>query len=163
MGSSLGGICCIVLAWENPEVFGQAASLSGAFQVERTNFLNNILRSYQDKAKPARLYLDSGVVDFTGGDDGQKLTTAVAEELRRIGWGRELVHFVDAKPLTLPELEKKRSSEGQMGRSADQPAQRVLLAVEGVALSLVCFSSGKPITTASSYCAANSASALNVF
>ena len=106
MGSSLGGICSIVLAWENPEVFGQAASLSGAFQVERTNFLNNILRSYQDKAKPARLYLDSGVVDFTGGDDGQKLTTAVAEELRRIGWGKELVHYVDAKPLTLPELEK---------------------------------------------------------
>ena len=106
MGSSLGGICSIVLAWENPEVFGQAASLSGAFQVERTNFLNNILRSYQDKAKPTRLYLDSGVVDFTGGDDGQKLTTSVVEELRRIGWGKELVHYVDAKPLTLPELER---------------------------------------------------------
>jgi predicted alpha/beta superfamily hydrolase len=105
MGSSMGGICSIILAWEHPEVFGKAASLSGAFQVERTNFLNNILRPYQGKAKPIRLYLDSGVVDFTGGDDGQTLTAAVAEELRRVGWGREVAHYVDAKPLTLPELE----------------------------------------------------------
>ena len=55
MGSSLGGICSIVLAWEHPEVFGRAASLSGAFQVERTDFLNSILRPYQGKAKPMRL------------------------------------------------------------------------------------------------------------
>ena len=106
MGSSLGGICSIILAWEHPEVFGRAASLSGAFQVERTSFLSNVLRPYQGKAKPTRLYLDSGVVDFTGGDDGQKLTAAVAEEFRRIGWGRALNHYIDAKPLTLPELEQ---------------------------------------------------------
>jgi predicted alpha/beta superfamily hydrolase len=106
MGSSLGGICSIILAWEHPEVFGQAASLSGAFQVENTNFLNQVLRPYQGKAKTIRLYLDSGVVDFTGGDDGRKWTAAVAEEFRRMGWGRELVHFVDAKPMTLPEIEK---------------------------------------------------------
>ncbi len=55
LGSSMGGICSIVLAWEHPEVFGKAASLSGAFQVERTNFLNDILRLYQGKAKPTRL------------------------------------------------------------------------------------------------------------
>ena len=34
------------------------------------------------------------------------MTTEVAEEFRRIGWGNELMHFVDEKPLTLPELEK---------------------------------------------------------
>ena len=106
MGSSLGGIRSIIVAWEHPEVFGRAASLSGAFQVERTNFFNKVLRPYQGKAKPTRLYLDSGVVDFTGGDDGKKLTSAVAEELRRIGWRGEMVDFVDAKPLTLPELEQ---------------------------------------------------------
>jgi predicted alpha/beta superfamily hydrolase len=106
MGSSMGGICSIVLAWERPEVFGRAASLSGSFQVEGTNFLNSILRPYRAKAKSTRLYLDSGVVDFTGGDDGQKLTAAVAEEFRRLGWGEELMHYIDAKPLTLPELEK---------------------------------------------------------
>jgi predicted alpha/beta superfamily hydrolase len=106
MGSSMGGICSIVLAWEHPEVFGRAASLSGSFQVEGTNFLNDILRPYQGKPKPLRLYLDSGMVDFTGGDDGQGLTARVAKEFRRIGWGRALMHYVDAKPLTLVELEK---------------------------------------------------------
>jgi predicted alpha/beta superfamily hydrolase len=77
MGSSLGGICSMVLAWDHPEVFGRAASLSGAFQVDRTNFLNNVLRPYRGKPQSTRLYLDSGVVDFMGGDDGQRLTAAV--------------------------------------------------------------------------------------
>lgn len=105
MGSSMGGICSMVLAWEHPEVFGLAASLSGAFQVE-TNFLNNLLRPYKGKPKAIRFYLDSGIVDFMGGDDGRKQTEAVAGELRRIGWGKALTHYVDAKPLTLSELEK---------------------------------------------------------
>jgi enterochelin esterase-like enzyme len=106
MGSSLGGICSMVLAWDHPEVFGRAASLSGAFQVDRTNFLNNVLRPYRGKPKPTRLYLDSGVVDFMGGDDGQKLTAAVVGEYRRMAWGKALTHYVDAKSLTLSELEK---------------------------------------------------------
>jgi predicted alpha/beta superfamily hydrolase len=106
MGSSLGGICSMVLAWDQPEVFGRAASLSGAFQVDGTNFLLNVLRPHRGKAKPTRLYLDSGVIDFTGGDDGQKLTAAVVEEYRRIGWGNGLMHYVDAKPLTLAELKE---------------------------------------------------------
>ena len=106
MGSSMGGICSLVLTWEHPEVFGRAASLSGAFQVEQTNFLNHVLRPYRGRPKPTRLYLDSGVVDFTGGDDGRNLTAAIVEEFERIGWGKDLMHFIDAKPLTLPELEK---------------------------------------------------------
>ncbi len=106
MGSSMGGICSMVLAWEHPEVFGKAASLSGAFQVEQTNFLNNVLRPYQGKAKPTHLYLDSGVIDFTGGDDGHKLTAAVAEEYQRIGWAGGLMHYVDPRPLLPAELEK---------------------------------------------------------
>jgi hypothetical protein len=83
-----------------------AASLSGSFQIEGTNFLNNVLGPYRGKPKPTRFYLDCGVVDFTGGDDGQELTTEVAKEFNRIGWGQELMHYVDAKPLTLVELEK---------------------------------------------------------
>lgn len=106
MGSSMGGICSIVLAWEHPEIFGRAASLSGAFQVEGTNFLNKVLRPYQGKPKNTRLYLDSGVTDFTGGDDGRKFTAAVVDEFRRIGWGDALMYYLDAKPLTLPELEE---------------------------------------------------------
>src|SRR5216110_2135260 len=108
MGSSLCGLCSLALAWEHPETFGKAASLSGAFQVERTNFLSNVLRAYRGKAKPIRIYLDSGTIDFSGGDDGRKNTDAVAAQLRRVGWkqGRNLEHFVDLKPLTEPELEK---------------------------------------------------------
>jgi len=106
MGSSMGGICSLVLAWDHPEVFGLAASLSGAFQVEGTNFLNHVLRPSRDKAKPTKLYLDSGAVDFTGGDDGRRVSTAVAGEFRRLGWGEALLHYVDEKPLTLSELEK---------------------------------------------------------
>jgi predicted alpha/beta superfamily hydrolase len=108
MGSSMGGLCSLALAWEQPAIFGKTASLSGAFQVERTNFLANVLRPHRGKPKPIRIYLDSGTMDYTGGDDGRKHTDAVAAELRRIGWkvGRNLEHVVDLKPLTEPELEK---------------------------------------------------------
>ena len=105
MGSSMGGLCSVALAWQHPEVFGRAASLSGAFQVN-TNFLNQALRGYQGKPKPVRFYLDSGTVDFMGGDDGRARTEAVAAEFRRIGWGSELIHYIDAQPLDLAGLEK---------------------------------------------------------
>lgn len=100
LGSSMGGICSVALAWEHPEVFGRAASLSGAFQVEKRNFIG-VLKKYSGPRKPVKIYLDSGVVDYSGGDDGRKNTEAVAAELRRIGWrdGRELTHFVDEQPM----------------------------------------------------------------
>lgn len=82
MGSSLGRLCSIVISWEHPETFGLAASLSGSFQVEHTNFLNSVLRDYRGKPKPVRVYLDSGVTDFMGGDDNCSLTGQVAAELR---------------------------------------------------------------------------------
>lgn len=122
MGSSLGGLCSVALAWDHPEIFGGAASLSGAFQVGRTNFLNSVLRTYQGKPKPIRIYLDSGVVDFTGGDDGRSLSASVATEFRRIGWADAEVsppdpqhqvlpppplrYYLDARTLSEVELEK---------------------------------------------------------
>src|SRR5437667_1821584 len=108
MGSSLGGLCSLALAWEHAEIFGKAASMSGAFQVERTNFLSNVLRAYRGKPRPVQIYLDSGTIDFSGGDDGRNNTDAVAAELRRIGWrdGGDFEHYVDLKPMTEPELEK---------------------------------------------------------
>jgi enterochelin esterase-like enzyme len=106
MGSSLGGLSSLVLAWDHPEIFGGAASLSGAFQVEQTNFLNDVLKSFQGPPKPVRVYLDSGVTDFMGGDDNASLTKQVAAELRRIGWTNNLESFVDEKPLTAADLEK---------------------------------------------------------
>jgi enterochelin esterase-like enzyme len=106
MGSSLGGFCSLVLAWEHPEIFGRVACLSGSFQVEQTNFLNDVLYHYHDQPKPIRIYLDSGTVDFTGGDDNHVITTQVAAELRRIGWGTNLMLYVDEKPRTPEEMEK---------------------------------------------------------
>ncbi len=106
MGSSMGGICSLVLVWERPDIFGGAASLSGAFMVEQTNFLYRVLKNYHGKPKPFRAYLDSGVVDFTGGDDGHALTEQVAAELRRINPADAVKLFVDAKPLTPTELEQ---------------------------------------------------------
>jgi predicted alpha/beta superfamily hydrolase len=106
MGSSMGGICSVVLAWEHPEVFGSAASLSGAFTVEKTNFLQNVLKPCSSKSGKARIYLDSGVCDFMGGDDGRSLTEAVAGEFRRLGWGDELLHYTDLKPLSEEALGK---------------------------------------------------------
>ena len=107
LGSSMGGICSLALAWEHPGVFGLAASLSGAFQVERRYFLLNVLRAYAGKPKRFRVYLDSGVTDGSG-DDGRAVTAAVARELRRIGWrdGANLEHFVDERTLRPDELER---------------------------------------------------------
>jgi enterochelin esterase-like enzyme len=105
MGSSLGGFCSVIMAWEHPEIFGRLACLSGSFQVEQTNFLNDVLHNYHDQPKPIRIYLDSGMIDFTGGDDNRAITSQVAAELRRIGWKMNLMLYVDEKPLTLAELE----------------------------------------------------------
>jgi predicted alpha/beta superfamily hydrolase len=111
LGSSMGGICSVALAWQNPEVFGLAASMSGAFQVENKYFLKQILEQHHSGAKPVRIYLDSGTCDYTGGDDGCKETSAVAAELKRIGWSAEnLTHYID-HPLTREELEPFHLSE----------------------------------------------------
>jgi len=106
LGSSMGGLCSLVLAWEHPEVFGSAASLSGAFMVEKTNFLENVLKPCSSKKNRVHIYLDSGVCDFMGGDDGRALTDAVAMELRRLGWGDDLHRYTDLKPLSGDALEK---------------------------------------------------------
>jgi hypothetical protein len=101
MGSSVGGLCSVVLAWDHPEVFGGAACLSRTDISEQTDFLNLVLKNFHGQPKPFHVYLDSGVVDFTGGDDGRSLTGQVAAEFRRIGWtDKNLKLFTDAKPLT---------------------------------------------------------------
>lgn len=94
IGSSMGGVVSLALGWEHPDVFGKIASLSGAFQVESKAALKD-LKAYQGKKKKVRIYLDSGSIDYSGGDDGLKDTQAVADELRRIGWKKDLLHFID--------------------------------------------------------------------
>jgi predicted alpha/beta superfamily hydrolase len=96
IGSSMGGLCSLALAWQDPGVFGKAASISGAFQVERRRFIS-LLRAYTGRPKRVQIYLDSGVTDYSGGDDGRKDTAAVARELRRIGWreGVDLMEYAE--------------------------------------------------------------------
>jgi predicted alpha/beta superfamily hydrolase len=103
MGSSLGGLCSAVLAWEHPEVFGNAASLSGAFFFDDKHFLETV-KNDKGPPKPVKFYFDSGTVDFTGGDDGRQMTAAVVEELQRIGWRENLRYYVDEHPLTPAQL-----------------------------------------------------------
>lgn len=108
MGSSMGGICSLALAWEHPKVFGNAACLASSFQIEKRYFLEQVLRPYQGKRKPFAVYLDSGAVDYSGGDDGRKHTEAVVAELRRIGWkdGKTLQHYLDVESLTEAQYEQ---------------------------------------------------------
>ncbi len=108
MGSSLGGIGSIALAWDNPRTFGRAASLSGSFHIEKRNFLEHVLRPAKRRPGSIRIYLDSGTIDFTGDDDDRRYTDLVADELRRLGWkdGRNLERFIEARPFTDQELEK---------------------------------------------------------
>lgn len=105
LGSSMGGIASLALAWDHPKSFGKAASISGAYQVEKKIFIENDLKKFTGDSKPIRVYLDSGAVS-TGGDDGRANTESVAKELRRIGWkdGENLLHFIDEPPLTAEQL-----------------------------------------------------------
>jgi predicted alpha/beta superfamily hydrolase len=109
LGSSMGGVVSLALGWKHPEMFGKVASLSGAFQVEGRACIKN-LASYKDKKKPLQIYLDSGKTDYTGGDDGLRDTQAVADELKRIGWRKQMLHFIDA-PLSVEELRPLGLSE----------------------------------------------------
>ncbi len=103
MGSSLGGLCSAILGWEHPEVFGNAASLSGSFFFDEKHFLKT-LKNYHGAPKPVKFYLDSGSVDFTGGDDGRKMTVAVAAELRRINPPDSIELYADEHPMTPEQL-----------------------------------------------------------
>jgi predicted alpha/beta superfamily hydrolase len=112
LGSSMGGVVNMALGWDHPEVFGKIASFSGAFQVESRAFIRNVLAPYQGKKKRLKIYLDSGRIDYTGGDDGLKDTTAVAEELKRIGWKKDLLHVID-EPLSEEQLAPLNLNDGK--------------------------------------------------
>ncbi len=106
LGSSMGGICSVVLAWDYPEVFGLAASLSGSYQIEKRHFLQKVLLPCVGSPKAVRLYLDCGVTAGVNSDDGRINTEAVVSELRRIGWKDDatLKYFLDEHPLTPEQL-----------------------------------------------------------
>jgi predicted alpha/beta superfamily hydrolase len=111
LGSSMGGVVSLALGWQHPETFGKIASLSGAFQIESRAALK-LLRNYRGKKKPIRIYLDSGRTDYSGGDDGLSDTQAVTDELRRIGYKKDLLQIID-DPLTENQLRPLNLSEGK--------------------------------------------------
>jgi predicted alpha/beta superfamily hydrolase len=59
MGSSLGGLISFFFAWWYPDVFGQAACISGSFFWNRKSALKQIT-NYKGPKKQIRLYLDVG-------------------------------------------------------------------------------------------------------
>jgi enterochelin esterase-like enzyme len=117
MGSSLGGLCSLVLAWDQPEIFGNAASLSGAFRDEHPNFLDDVLKRSRGSHQRFRVYLDSGIKAYVA-DDGRARTKQVEAELRRLGWTTEqLKCFVDTKTLTLEELQRSGLRRDKWGEA----------------------------------------------
>jgi pimeloyl-ACP methyl ester carboxylesterase len=101
IGSSLGGLSSLALGWSHPEVFGKVASLSAALQFEDEYFLKKVVAAYSGKPKAVKIYFDSGVVDFTGGDDNHALNQSLFKEFVRIGWkSGDLMFYEDSKPMT---------------------------------------------------------------
>ncbi len=90
LGSSLGGLMSLWIAHEFPGLFGNAACLSGAFQVrdgKRHSFLDYLgHREHQQ----LHIYIDSGTVK-----DDAPLTRRLHRLYRQLGWrdGKDLLHF----------------------------------------------------------------------
>jgi enterochelin esterase-like enzyme len=86
MGSSLGGVVSFFMAWQWPEVFGNAACLSSTFSY-RDDLVDRVL---SEPRRPCRFYLDSG---WPG--DNFETTLAMALALSRAGYahGRDFVHL----------------------------------------------------------------------
>lgn len=120
LGSSMGGLCSLSLGWEFPGVFGLVGCMSGAFQVERQAFAREVLEPYRGSPPPLRVYIDSGVVDYGGDDDGRRHTDRVVAQLRRIGWadGTNLLRVLDRLPLTPDQLRRAEAPSSKWAEAA---------------------------------------------
>lgn len=86
IGSSLGGVLSLHLAWRHPEVFGAAACLSSTF-----GYADDLLQSVaRERRRNVRIYLDSGWPN-----DNYEPTRAMRDTLARRGFveGRDLHYF----------------------------------------------------------------------
>ncbi len=61
MGSSMGGLISLHLAWEYPNVFSMAGCLSPAFMVDSSEIVSRVRQSLVP-VKPIKLYIDSGTL-----------------------------------------------------------------------------------------------------
>lgn len=86
MGSSLGGVVSLYLAWQWPQIFGKAACLSSTFGY-RDNLLERIA---SEPKRPITIYLDSG---WPG--DNYEVTRSMRDLLARRGYrfGEDLLYF----------------------------------------------------------------------
>lgn len=86
MGSSLGGVVSLYLAWQYPEVFGKAACLSSTF-----TFQDDLMeRIATEPRRDLKIYLDSG---WPG--DNFEVTRAMFDLLLKRGYlaGKDLMYF----------------------------------------------------------------------
>ncbi|NUO82597.1 alpha/beta hydrolase [candidate division KSB1 bacterium] len=86
MGSSLGGVVSLYLAWQYPHVFGKAACLSSTFTY-RDDLMQRITR---EPKRELQIYLDSGWPE-----DNYEVTRSMRDLLLRQGFvaGRDLLYF----------------------------------------------------------------------
>ncbi|HEX8144071.1 MAG TPA: alpha/beta hydrolase-fold protein [Pyrinomonadaceae bacterium] len=86
MGSSLGGVVSMYLAWQWPEVFGKAGCLSSTF-----TYRDDLMQRIASEPKRAiRVYIDSG---WPG--DNYEATRSMRDVLARAGYefGKDLLYF----------------------------------------------------------------------
>lgn len=89
MGSSLGGLVSMFLAWDQPQVFGKVACFSGAFP----DFGEPFVQLVSSSSKPdLMVYLDSGMAGVQS--DGFDSTRSVRDILEAKGFvnGRDLIY-----------------------------------------------------------------------
>lgn len=86
MGSSLGGVVSLFLAWQWPQVFGMAACMSSTF-TWRDNLMERIRT---EPKRDIRVYLDSG-----GPGDNYEVTASMRDLLLQRGFeqGRDLLYL----------------------------------------------------------------------
>lgn len=91
-GSSYGGLISLYGAWTRPAVFGFVMAMSPAFAFD----FHSMVRDTPPPTRPLRIYLDSGTVDWGGGDDGMAATIALRDLLVGQGFapGTDLFHHV---------------------------------------------------------------------
>ena len=89
LGSSLGGVVSFYLAWQWPEVFGNAACLSSTFGY-RDDLVERVRSEPRDPHRKQRFYLDSGWPR-----DNYEVTLGMAHALKDAGleFGRHFLHF----------------------------------------------------------------------
>lgn len=58
-GGSLGGLISLILVWEYSDIFSKAFCFSPAFNIDRYNFVDNVLE-YSGNKKDIRLFINNG-------------------------------------------------------------------------------------------------------